>query len=170
NHVAVELDMLALQQQHDGEFGGDERFIVAGSASPYETVFAQRRKRIYGPFFALYADNIGMAQHHNRFLRSIAANARHQVRAIRIDSELLRSDTLAIQDQLQVLGDARFVAGRIAGIDSDEAGKVVQNLRLQRFPINVGWIRAIRREKTDRAAEPSKTARKRHESIHSGVP
>ena len=68
-----------------------------GAASPDVAVLYDRAERVDRPLFALHSDHVGVRQHQQRPLRSVALDARDQVGARRILRESLGGNSVTFQ-------------------------------------------------------------------------
>src|SRR5205085_12088162 len=62
----------------------------------------------------------------------------HEIHPAGLAAEQLAGDALLIHDVLQILRDARFVAGRIGGVEADEIDQVLPGPRAYRSRVLSG--------------------------------
>jgi hypothetical protein len=119
--VPVENKPLAVDQQENLEHRREIILVVASTAPVEITVLDTALKWINGPGAALYADDIHVACEQDGLPAPIAANPGNQIPACRLKRDNFSLDSFAVQYAFQLLGQPRFMSGRVAGVDSDQS-------------------------------------------------
>ncbi|MGC4085299.1 MAG: hypothetical protein QM736_25050 [Vicinamibacterales bacterium] len=160
---------LPLRQLHDGTGeDGHSAFEVDGSASVDVAVLDHPGERVDRPLLALDADHVGVRGEQHRPLASVAFQTRNQVRLPRLGSRHDRDlEPERPQPRRQQLVERPFIAGRIAGIETDDVlqqrsgridglrGRAGAQERQQRHEnSNSGWFH----ETYGRTNEPHRSA------------
>ena len=152
DHIPVEFDFGALQQQHQHQRGSDIVLIVEGPAAIHVPILDDGGERIDGPVIALHADYVGVAHDQNRPLAAVATMPRKQVRARRVEREELGLDAFLLEYSLKIRCGFGFVAGRIAGIRTQQCRKIFHRFRGNGRPIYRITILRIACERSHRQA------------------
>ena len=83
NDVAIEHDFAPVQVHHHGQFGGEQLLVVLGAAAVDVAVLFDGRQRIHRPLRAIGGHHIAVRDQQQRALLARAAQARHEVEALR---------------------------------------------------------------------------------------
>jgi hypothetical protein len=96
------------------------------------------------PFLGIDGDHVGVGHHEQRPLPPVALEPSHHVHPVGLRLEQLHRDAFALEHLLQILGRRTLVAGRIAGVDSQDRLEVAHGLLFQGRKIRFGP--ALRRQ------------------------
>ena len=136
NYVPVELDAVALQQQHDHQSGGHVILVIQCS-TPIDKAFAtQAAKRIGVPLVGLRANHVCMRHDQDWALRSITLYSCDQVRASFHKCESLRVYSCSSKLRFKVTHNVGFVTGGIGTVNSDEVDQVIYGFLADLLPVN----------------------------------
>jgi hypothetical protein len=126
DHIAIQLDVLALQQEHDHEARGHDLLVVHRAPGIDETVLADRAKGVHRPLGTLRDDHVGMSEDGDGPGGAVALDARDQVGAGGIERQQLHRNAFALQHVREIFGGFGFVARRIGGVDAEKGGEVAE--------------------------------------------
>ena len=136
DHVPVEFDLGAVQQQHQHQGGCHIVFVIECSTTVHVAVFHNGAERIDGPVLRLHADHIRVTHDQYRLLAPVTGNTCDKIGARRIEREKIRRNTSLRQHALKIGRRFRFVARWVTGIHANQIGKMFQRLRLNGLPVD----------------------------------
>ncbi len=114
---------LAREPGRGGDLGGDLGLHVKRAAPPHEAFGDFPRPRIVAPLARVREDGVDVAEIAERGAFASPFQPGHQVRALGHSAEQLAPKARVREDRLQVLDRGPLVAGRIYGVEADQALK-----------------------------------------------
>ncbi len=105
------------------DLGGDLRLHVQRSTPPHAAVGDVARPGIVGPFAPVGQDSVHMAEVAERRAFAPALQSGYKVRALRLGAEQLALKANIHKDRPQMLDRGLLFAGRIDGVEADQALK-----------------------------------------------
>lgn len=138
DHVAAQRHVPQFEFHQHRQFGRQQRFVILRSASVDVAIAQRGRKRRDAPLRRVRRNHVAV-RHQQQGPWRLGAMApgrktRHKIQSRRLLAQQLRGDPVGRGGLLQVFGRARFVSGRIAGVDPYQvcqitAGAVLQGRR-----------------------------------------
>ena len=136
--VAVEGDVVALEQEHGHEDGGDVVLVIDGAAAIDVAAVAGGGEGRVGPEGGEDADDVGVGHEEEGAFGAIALEAGDEVGAVGFEGEEFGGDAFGFEDFFEVFGGLGFVAGRVLGIHAEKRLEVAHGFRFDFGPIGFG--------------------------------
>ena len=121
DNVAVERCFASMQLAENFEAHCGHAFVVERAASVEVSVLHHSLERIECPFAALNAHDVGVSHEQQGLFLPATLDPSDEVAAIGSEGEDLGSEPILLKDCFEELSGARFVAGRITGVEADQS-------------------------------------------------